>query len=1017
MKTTILALICLAMGCNVLLSQTGSVLLKNSSNTTISTHSTIAEAYSALPGTLAQSYFIELSNTYTGAFETYPITFTNKTGASASNVVTLRPATGVTGMTIQASLATANSGVIVLNDADYMVIDGRPGGTGSAGVLTFNNTSTAANANTIVFINGSCFNTIRYCNVFNSTTGSAGRNIFLAASASNVTGNSDNNFFYCVLTGGRYQLNSNGTAANSNTRNLVRGCRFSNATFAALWAQAGTARITVDSCDFFCTTPTGSGLYFGIVFDSQKDTATITNNRLYDIQDLTVGVLRYIHVRSVLANAANYVDIRNNFFSMMTGNATLVNIGMIELEGTGGQGRIAHNSFRIGGTQTANGTSGSVSSAAIVLASSSSLSFYEIRNNLMVNERSGGSGVQHVAMNVVNTAPTFTIHNNTYNASGGDLIRWGTTVYTSISAYQLVVPGGEPGANNTPVPYVSTNDLHLPCSTWTTSTLRAPAIAGITKDIDNDLRSLSAFRGADEALAFSAVVHAPCGGGNGSATVNPGPGTYFYAWSPTGGNAATASGLATGPYTVSVNDGINCAATITLNITQQTANFTTTVSALNNVSCFGLTNGAATVGVLGNPGTVTYSWLPAGGTSSASSGLAPGNYTITVTNSGSCSAVQTLTVTQPPAILISATGNSSVCSGSTATLTAMATGGAGAFTYSWSGGPALPTHTVSPTVNTTYSVEATDANSCTVSTTFSVVVYSLPQISVNSGSVCLGGSFTITPAGATSYSYSSGSNIVTPSANETYTVTGSDANGCEHTALSNVFVFALPVVAVNSGSVCSGSSFTLVPSGASSYSYSGGSNIVAPVINESFTVTGTDDNGCTGTAVADITVTALPGLSVSATQSFVCVNTATVSLTGLPGGGTFSGQHVNGNVFTPAAAGVFPAIYSYTDAATTCTNTATVSITVDLCDALASSMANGSVSLFPNPNTGVFRVTFTDTEARKINLSDATGRTLLSIESRNLSEEFEVTELPAGLYYLHVVSENADPVKLRFIKE
>src|SRR5690606_983588 len=111
--------------------------------------------------------------------------------------------------------------------------------------------------------------------------------------------------------------------------------------------------------------------------------------------------LRYIHVRSVASGVPNFTDIRNNFFSMMTGNAALINIGMIELEGTGIQSRVAHNTFRVGGVQTANGTSGNVVSACLILSSTNTLSAYEVRNNLMVNGRTGGvSGVQHRAMQI-----------------------------------------------------------------------------------------------------------------------------------------------------------------------------------------------------------------------------------------------------------------------------------------------------------------------------------------------------------------------------------------------------------------------------------------------------------------------------------------------------------------------------------------------------------------------------------------------------------------------------------------
>ena len=88
-----------------------------------------------------------------------------------------------------------------------------------------------------------------------------------------------------------------------------------------------------------------------------------------------------------------------------------------------------------------------------------------------------------------------------------------------------------------------------------------------------------------------------------------------------------------------------------------------------------------------------------------------------------------------------------------------------------------------------------------------------PTITVNSGSVCAGTSFTMAPSGASTYTYSSGTAVVTPTATSSYSVTGTNAAGCisSNTAVSTVTVNALPTITVNSGSVCAGSSFTMSP--------------------------------------------------------------------------------------------------------------------------------------------------------------------------------------------------------------
>ncbi|MES2763395.1 MAG: T9SS type A sorting domain-containing protein [Bacteroidota bacterium] len=147
-----------------------------------------------------------------------------------------------------------------------------------------------------------------------------------------------------------------------------------------------------------------------------------------------------------------------------------------------------------------------------------------------------------------------------------------------------------------------------------------------------------------------------------------------------------------------------------------------------------------------------------------------------------------------------------------------------------------------------------------------------PTISVNSGTICSGQNFTITPSGAVNYNYSGGSAFVSPIANSTYTVTGSSAEGCPatNTVVASVTVLTSPTVSVNSGSICVGQSFTLNPSGSASYTYSGGSSVVSPTSTTTYSVTGTDPNGClSNIAVSTLTVNSA-GITASASSNSVC---------------------------------------------------------------------------------------------------------------------------------------------------
>ena len=101
----------------------------------------------------------------------------------------------------------------------------------------------------------------------------------------------------------------------------------------------------------------------------------------------------------------------------------------------------------------------------------------------------------------------------------------------------------------------------------------------------------------------------------------------------------------------------------------------------------------------------------------------------------------------------------------------------------------------------------------------------------------------------------------TPTKSGTYTVTGTDANGCSNTASKFITVLSLPTVTISSSvissTICLGQPITLSGNGASSYSWSGGiSNGVAftPTQTGTYTVTGIDVNGCINSASQLVTI-------------------------------------------------------------------------------------------------------------------------------------------------------------------
>jgi hypothetical protein len=266
-------------------------------------------------------------------------------------------------------------------------------------------------------------------------------------------------------------------------------------------------------------------------------------------------------------------------------------------------------------------------------------------------------------------------------------------------------------------------------------------------------------------------------------------------------------------------------------------------------------------------GATTYSWST--GSTSVTSVITPtANATYTVVGTSTCGvASSVVSVTVNPAANTAITGNTLSCGTGTTVLTA-----SGANTYSWSTSATTTSITVSPTVSTTYSVVGTNTlGNCSASATLALTVSPIPSITVNSGAVCAGNSFTMSPSGASTYTFSNGSAVATPTANASYSVTGTSSTGCvaSNTAVSSVSVNANPTVTAvsNTTLICSGSTATLTAAGAISYTWNTTATTTAvaisPSVTTSYTVTGSGANGCKNTITITQSVSACTGINAN----------------------------------------------------------------------------------------------------------------------------------------------------------
>ncbi len=283
--------------------------------------------------------------------------------------------------------------------------------------------------------------------------------------------------------------------------------------------------------------------------------------------------------------------------------------------------------------------------------------------------------------------------------------------------------------------------------------------------------------------------------------------------------------------------------------------------------------------------------------------------------------------------LVTAVSDTEVCFGETVTLDATSVN---AGTITWDGGVLNGVAFAPPVGVTTYTATSSDAMDCVFSV--EIAVHDLPIITaeVDDDSICLGEIVTFNGGGGIAYLWDIGVTdgvVFTPLAlgSATYTVTGTDANGCENTASVDVLVSPIPVIDAGLDvEVCDGEPLTLTGSGAGvggAYIWDGGvldGVAFTPLTSGDYEVTGTSADGCSFTDFVTVTVLALPAINAGADQAICEDEMVTLSATGGLGYVWDLGV-VDGLAFAPLATSTYTVIGTDING---CENTDAITVTV-----------------------------------------------------------------------------------------
>ena len=484
-------------------------------------------------------------------------------------------------------------------------------------------------------------------------------------------------------------------------------------------------------------------------------------------------------------------------------------------------------------------------------------------------------------------------------------------------------------------------------------------------------------------LTVTAMSTPSCPTSNATVTVLGGNPAYTYTWTPTGQNTQVATGLASGTYTVVVEDNLGCKS--------GTAVVSVTTTPLNPITITSGTICSGGTSALTANGAPTYTWDPPAtlntisGPNVIANPIATTIYSVSFTNTAGCIGTQTTQVTVNPTPTITSVSNTGpVCQGASVSLS-VTTSVAGTTSYSWFGPNGFNSNLANPTIaspvpnNTgTYSVTVintfTNGGVCQASgSTNMAIVPVSPVVVTPNFTLCQGANLNLVAgaASATSYSWSgppafttsqqnpSISNLL-PASSGNYTATAfftsaSTTLVCSTTAISNVSVVPTsPVTVTMPNNLCqyATANISALAPGAIGFSWIGPNNFssnmpvaVIPNIQPNGTglyfATATFAIGsvsCTTIGSNSLSIVPVNPVIVTPTVNVCEPNNASLSSNSQgaatyswAGPNNFTAFFANTTLYfpTPAASGIYTVSTSYNNGAFTCYNSNTVQLTVN----------------------------------------------------------------------------------------
>lgn len=497
--------------------------------------------------------------------------------------------------------------------------------------------------------------------------------------------------------------------------------------------------------------------------------------------------------------------------------------------------------------------------------------------------------------------------------------------------------------------------------------------------------------------------------GSAAAVATGGTGSLSYTWN-TGATTTTLSSLSAGNYAVTVLDANGCDINASTTITQP-AVLSGSISNTNNVSCFGLSDGSISIAVTGGSTPYAYNWSN-GNTIALNNNLGSGSYAVTITDNNSCNTILSSTITAPAdSVSTTVSSTSLACFGdNSGSAAVIASGGTGALTYAWSNGASSASLSSLPAG--VYSVTVADANGCSKTNVITLTQPSMiaPTLVSTTNASCYGssdGAIEIAISGGIapySQTWNNGATSLATSnlSAGTYTVSITDASGCDTVFTSNVTQpDSISIAISGTNLLCNGDNSGAVSTTATGgtgtliYSWNNGatSTSISALVAGSYSVTVTDANACANTDGVTITEPVLLGASIVSVDSASCYDVADGIIEAAANGGTAPYSYTwNNSTSNAINSGLDAGLYSVTITDINGCDTI-LSATVDQPDSLTVSIS-GTNLLCNNNNSGAAIATATGGTGT-LNYNWSNGETTSTISS-----------VAAGIYTITVADAN-----------